>query len=222
METSSFERRLAGYALAAGSVLLGAGSIEAGIVSSGPLDINLPVEVDPIPYFIDFDNDGFDDFVIVNAFDSSGDSFSSLTSASDAIIAEDIDGYGFAVPLSVGNLITPYNQTKEGGKLTLDTVPPPSGFSPSPWAPGTDAFIGFTFLGDVELFSGWVEVAVETDYSLTIKGWAYNDEDGQGILAGQLVGVQVPEPSSIALLAAGAAGVSAFTALKRRSSKSAS
>ena len=223
-KNNSFERRLAGYALAAGTALVGAGQADANIIYSGPLNVNLQ----PLPTSgssgnnvlpVDVDSDTKIDFALVNYLESNSDTPPvpvglSIVGASAGLVLESVGGSPFATNLGYGDLISSSNVTsspsKNLGKLTLDTIPS-TGLSPSPWVPGVDAYIGFSFLIGTDTHYGWVETKIENDLSLTVKGWAYNDVASAGLDAGV-----VPEPSSLALLAAGAAGVVAFAARKRR------
>jgi len=84
---------------------------------------------------------------------------------------------------------------------------------------GDQAYLGIEFTDNNpsvgsslnSVYYGWIDLGVETgiDASYTITGWAY-ENDGDPILAGA---GQVPEPSSLALFALGAAGV---LAVRRR------
>ncbi|MBX7102828.1 MAG: PEP-CTERM sorting domain-containing protein [Gemmataceae bacterium] len=70
-------------------------------------------------------------------------------------------------------------------------------------------FVGFRFLneGTSQINYGWVQVALGatfTDPARSIVGWAYEDS-GAGITV-----TPVPEPSSMALLSVGAAGLVAY------------
>jgi hypothetical protein len=217
-----FERKLAVYALAAGATLAGSSQADAGIVYSGPLNINIPamdaITTDNV-YLEDFNADGDPDFLIVNAIlhgSGTPDTYASLTAASIGIVATDIAGSPYATPLAAGDLINGSLTADTGkAKLTVDTLPL-SGISPSPWVPGTDACIGLSFSIGSELHSGWVEISIENDLSIDVLGWAYDDVANGTIKAGNN-GTIVPEPSSLALLAAGASGVLAFGLRKRRS-----
>lgn len=79
--------------------------------------------------------------------------------------------------------------------------------------PGNAGFAGFKLPnGDL----GWIQLQVDSSGGfpdkLTLIDWAYNDIRGASILAGQTSGPTrtVPDPSSLALLAAGALGLVAF------------
>ena len=231
LKSNSFERRLAGYAVAAGAAVLSVGQADAGVISSGPLSINVPLG--PIGaltpaniYQPDFNNDSFFDFVLFNFTDEDPTAIppvvpaTALTSIAGGSAGTVVFAPGVVTPLSLGALIDGSQINAKVGKMTFDAIPPTMA-SPTPWQPGFDAYIGIAFLSGPDTLFGWVEAMVEVDYSITVEGWAYNTVPGQGLLAGTNTAV-VPEPSSLALLAAGAAGVVAFRARKRRAVTSAS
>lgn len=107
-----------------------------------------------------------------------------------------------------------------------------------PWpTDGSFAYLGVTFdIGGVSKY-GWVEVSATTPFDLetpssdavlksasvdplgsvstiTVEQWAYQD-DGSGIVVGDLGSTTVPEPSSLALFALGAAGIAAVRARRK-------
>jgi hypothetical protein len=72
-----------------------------------------------------------------------------------------------------------------------------------------NAYLGLSFPSGANLFYGWVRVAIDnTAGTFLIKDWAYNSISGEGIRAGE-----IPEPASLGMLAAGAAGL---VALRRK------
>jgi hypothetical protein len=110
----------------------------------------------------------------------------------------------------------PHADTQEGG-LTYGGGGTFSGTSQD------SGYLGFIFERDDGQHFGWVEVTVETtgsgwqfggDYSLTVHGYGYETTPGVGIYTGQVA--NVPEPSSLALAAAGIVGAAAGAARRRR------
>lgn len=80
---------------------------------------------------------------------------------------------------------------------------------------GTDhQYMGVRFLGDGDLYYGWMEMSIEPEMPLnmTIHSWAYNSQPGAGIVAGV-----VPEPSTIALMLCGAFAIFAIHRRKQSS-----
>jgi hypothetical protein len=78
------------------------------------------------------------------------------------------------------------------------------------WAPGTRAYLGLKFDDSGTPLYGWADVQMNAYDSITLFGYAYQD-DGAPIHVPDIG--TIPEPSTLALLALGAAGVAA---LRRR------
>ncbi|BBO86545.1 hypothetical protein DSCO28_71110 [Desulfosarcina ovata subsp. sediminis] len=78
---------------------------------------------------------------------------------------------------------------------------------------GESGYIGIKFKISGSYHFGWIEASVnEAGDELALHSWAYEDEAGKAIAAGD-IGSAVPVPGSLALLASGAAGLAA---LRRR------
>ena len=79
-------------------------------------------------------------------------------------------------------------------------------------APGTPAFVGFRFNIGAQTFYGWIQLSVGPG-SIDFISAAYENIAGTAIPAGA-----IPEPSSLAMLALGAAGIAGVAINKRRRS----
>ena len=78
-----------------------------------------------------------------------------------------------------------------------------SSYDPFGWVGAQNGFVGVQFSIDGNLHYGWGRINRDIeDGSGTLVDWAYEDTPGAAILAGA-----IPEPSSLACLALGAAGV---------------
>ena len=79
---------------------------------------------------------------------------------------------------------------------------------------GQSRYLGIKFLIAGQQHLGWAEISMQKlDPSFTVLGYAYEDAPGVSILAGDTG--TVPEPSTLALFAAGAAGVLALRRKRR-------
>lgn len=117
------------------------------------------------------------------------------------------------LPIGPG-LSTPYLFGTSGSRIIVsaDAVNTNSAIG---FSAGGDNYIGFQFNSSSPLY-GWARIEIDLgnagvgDETLTIAEWAYEDSGGD-ILVGA-----VPEPSSFALMAAGAAGVLAWKRRRRK------
>ncbi|MCX5641008.1 MAG: hypothetical protein NT059_09395 [Planctomycetota bacterium] len=74
-----------------------------------------------------------------------------------------------------------YNFTTQSGTFALNTI----------------AYVGIGFGSGTQFNYGWIKLAVSADpQSITIYGWAYNDEVNQSITVGE-----IPGPGALGLLA---------------------
>ena len=211
-------RRLQTYALATGALMGISGAAQAGVIHT-VVNQTVTSKDNPSGDFLtfDFDGDAQPDLVIA-AFDDST-----------------ISGQYFALtflPASGGTFITDVDQlliSLPAGSTLLDAAiayPPTgipagilrarkAGFEAGQWAndltkPG---YFGFSFKGaSSQLHAGWMQAAVEHSAvdGTTIKviDYGWEQDPNTNITIGA-----VPEPSSIALMATGAAGL---LALRRR------
>jgi len=195
------DSKLARYALA-GSALLGVPfTAQADIIyTPGPVTVNpsqtIPINFNPL-------GDATTDFSISTG--SAG--IPSFISINGAVNTRFTTGLA---PLNLGDAITLANTTVGGGNLMKSHTGPTYDY---PWggvANGSSRFLGVRFDIAGQGHLGWAEISLQKDTpSATVLGYAYETVEGQSIIAG----ATTPEPSSIALFAAGAAGI---LALRRR------
>lgn len=188
------EGRLARYALA-GSALLALPAAHAGTVYSGPVNFTATTGNS---VSIDFNGDSATDLT--------------LTATTGPYSGNEIDvsGVGFNMgPLAFGDPITLANTTSTGGALMK-----PSGGG-YPWNGVTSGYLGVRFTQTGQDYLAWAHLDLAPDASsVTLNGYGYNDVAGASINAGDGA---VPEPSSFALFALGAAGVLALRQRRKRS-----
>lgn len=116
------------------------------------------------------------------------------------------------------------NTPTSGGHLGLgvsagDVIGPGGFIPPYPTLELTDledAYLGISVFQGDQTFYGWVNFSIpnQAGAQFVIHGFGYNDEAGASIRAGQTT--DIPEPGTLALLAAGAVGVAAGSARRRR------
>lgn len=210
-------RRMAALGLVSGLSLAADRAAEAGIVYSGPQ--NIQVNSTNPSFALDLDGDSNADFTI-NWTDTGfqADEVSSTPGVSNAIVGSG----GFATGLTSSDMIDS-SSTFGVGAQVLGTTSGKDPVDHTGAFPGAgDLYLGLRFdIGGAAHF-GWAlvnDVMGDTGglQSATIKGWAYESTARMGIRAGDQGGA-VPEPASMLQLALGAAGVAGLTASRRRRS----
>ncbi len=199
MKTKKFDKQLATYGTAAGAVLFGAIGADAAVVYT---EIDLTCS-ESGNFYLDMNDDAVNDFRFENdmegVFSSGRNLFWGLSGAqcwgnSDTLIVENVgqgidisSGRSFA---AVGRLHTTSSGFLLGGQFD------------------TPGYIGVRFdpAGGTDWSYGWIHIdSVASDYkTYHVDGYAY-ETSGGSITAGA-----VPEPTSLAMLACGAAGIFAI------------
>jgi hypothetical protein len=217
--TRRLARKLTAYAV--GGASLAAAEARAGLVHTdlGPTGVSISgMEFEPGLFFLDVNDDGTDDFRLAHTF---ARSVSALYSTSGAGIGalqlnQVFGSYSFDLSGDVpraflyGEVISSGLPVASKGDLFInigDRFPFQAGKFLQ--APLGRAFLGLQFEIDGQKHLGWADVRARLG-PVTIFGYAYETEPGKAIVAGA-----VPEPPSLVLLAAGAAGLAALRRKRR-------
>ncbi|MFN3327068.1 MAG: PEP-CTERM sorting domain-containing protein [Bryobacteraceae bacterium] len=194
-----FDRKLGFYALAGGLAFTLPQQSQAGSIAySGPQNITVTNSVGGTEtHGVDVNGDGFIDFTFAAYFDPGVVARVNVT-----------PGAGNA-----GDSISSSSTLTTSTALLRETWQ--YGGVYGKWGNGTPSYLGLRFLISDNDHYGWAKVSVTTDLnfgsSFTIHDWAYQTQPDTAILAGEIG--EIPEPSSLALFALGAAG---FAALRKR------
>jgi len=200
------DKKLAAYTLAGAAALIFPGAANANIVY-----VNVGQTVNnPGTYDFNLSGSSSDDITI------SADTLGPYPeiSASTANLAEVVmdTANSDVAALAFGALIDPTSTASfgSGGKMASSFPLDPGDWS----ATGGSAYLGFYFEGAGGPQAGWADIATtanSTTSSFTVLSYAYETTANTAITAGE--GSPVPEPSALALLALGGAGL---IALRRR------
>ncbi|MEM6334434.1 MAG: PEP-CTERM sorting domain-containing protein [Planctomycetota bacterium] len=201
--TTDRAARLSAYSVAAGAATLGAIAPAEGeviIFSGAGISIGQGLSQN-----IDIDGDGFQDinlqnFVFGNNYMGAQVNY-------------------FPGQLVISNNSFPYYVTAlgDGDIVDASTVGPTFagalayGSNPSSEFDNADgAFIGLSFPANGNTYFGWVEVDIDQAAgTFFVSRWAYETQPG--------VGITIPEPASLGLLAAGAAGLAGYRGRRKAS-----
>jgi hypothetical protein len=211
----TLKRRVA-YSLAAGAAACAAANdAEAVVVYSGLQNISIsPGNSQQL----NIDGDSFNDIQLKNYVFGGGNYQGATVNFEPGKLVGFSNGLVYASALSATDEI---DETKLGpsffGSLAYGAANPAAEFNSV-----ENAFIGLSFPSGPTTYLGWVRVAINNAAgTFLIKDWAYNDQTetpvatatqaltSTGILAGDTGDGFVPEPSTLGLLAVGAAGLAA-------------
>lgn len=205
LEDSNATTRRVAYSLAAGAAAGMAGTADAAITHITLNESILGTE------FIDLNNDGLLDVNFKNSVYDPMLGFQNYQGLSAPYFGWNVAGFnnginyvsavatGTVIDGSLVNGSTPFN-----GSLSFGTLNPNAEFTNV-----TGAFIGYRFPSGGGSSYGWARVDINNAAgTFVIRDYAFETQPGVGIRAGE-----VPEPASLGMLAAGAAGVAT---LRRR------
>jgi len=161
------------------------------------------------PMTWDLDNGGTVDFELKIATSNKVD-YSRITVLGDGTgVAESATQPGAAEQFLSGELIGGARTFAGAANLYSETNP-----TTFDWAPNTRGYLGLRVQLNGNTLYGWADVTFTKTgadaYMNTLHSYAYEDVANQAIMAGA-----IPEPSSAALLVAGAAGASALRRRRR-------
>ncbi len=197
-------RRIA-YTLAAGAAASTAATASADISYSGPQDISI-AQFSAVN--LNLDGDAYADMLLKNYVFLGGNYQGALVNFAPGRMVGFSLGLSYASALQQGDLI---DATTTGSGPFQGSLAYGSGNPNAEFNSVTDAYIGLEFPINGLSHFGWIRVDIDNAAgTFVVRDWAYNTDPGAGLLAGQ-----VPEPSTLGMLAAGALGVAA---LRRRRS----
>ncbi|MEN0109270.1 MAG: PEP-CTERM sorting domain-containing protein [Planctomycetota bacterium] len=192
--------RKTAYTLAAGAAAGAAGSADAAIVWSGPQDIDIALGASQP---LNLDGDAYTD-IFLNNYDFGAPYQGVYVQYFPGNVVGFFGAFAYVSALEAGDVIDA--TTTAGGpfqaSMAFGATNPAAEFNNA-----DGAFIGLDFpIGGVTHF-GWIRVTIDNAAGeFTINDWAYQSVPGRGLLAGDTV----PEPGTLGMLAAGAAGVAAM------------
>jgi len=206
--TSVFDRKWTSYALAGGAMLVAPAVANAGVIFTDLTgqNVSLFVEEGEGSVFanLDVNNDGIDDYEFA-AFDGGTGARATAVNALDGnlIFADAPFAHAFGNAELVGGTTDTFGFFKKDFKGT------PIGQWPNDI--NQTRFLGIQFTVDTNTYNGWVAVSQELGSATVNVTQAAWEDTGGSITTPDAA--EVPEPSSMALMLLGAAGVAA---LKRR------
>ena len=211
--SSKLDTRLLRYALAGGAVLAAPAAAHASIIYSGAVGSNINVSgAGPVNDTLNVTLDGsLTDFTLMAEIDAGNLAGVSVAGPGTTFFVADVNG---PQALTLGALISAANATGPGGYLSRSTGTTLFSAKTGNWDPNlAAAYLGVRFDISGSAHYGWAQLTVDVNNGgpagVNLVDYAYEDQAGVGISAGQTASA-VPEPSSLALFAIGAAGLMAL------------
>lgn len=201
--TTKTERRLTAYAAAAGAGLAAAGAAQAAIHSSGPQNIAVTSGGGAVNIDIDGDSTGDFNFELIPS--TPLPSSTALAAADDAVgnallITPAVGFPSFFVDKVSATFSVTSNLSFAASGLMGAYSTGTAGVNPGPWGAPMTGYLGFRLAGG-EL--GWMKITINNaQLEATIHEWAWQTTPNTAIHV-----PDIPEPSAIATLVLGAAGV---------------
>lgn len=188
-------RRRAAYTVAAAAA---AGTAQAGIVYSGPQNIAIN-QFNSLN--LNIDGDAYGDVLLKNYVFGGGNYQGATVNFAPGKMVTFTSGLNYVTALNAGFTVETSALGSFTGSMAYGTANPNAQFNNA-----SGKFIGLQFPSGANNYNAWVRVNVNnTAGSFTVVDWAYENTPGQSIVTGV-----VPEPSTLGLLAAGAAGLAAM------------
>ncbi|HUB79921.1 MAG TPA: PEP-CTERM sorting domain-containing protein [Bryobacteraceae bacterium] len=210
LRNSQLEKKIAAYTLAGAAALAAPAAAHAGTIDFVPVNQTI---TQPGSYVFNLSGPSAGDITLTAAPTTLGGdpgNIINFSTANGAAVADDGGPFSAdASALTFGETIDPTTGNwGTSGKLgDYDTVTMAS--EDGVWTPGMDAYLGFYFQGTGGPQAGWAEISMgAADASFDLISYAYETDANTPINAGE-----VPEPSTMALVALGGAGL---LALRRR------
>lgn len=190
------DTRLAAYTLAAAASATMTSTSSAGVVYSGLQNISIG-QFNSLN--LNLDGDSYGDILLKNYVFGGGNYQGATVNFFPGKLVGFNAGLNYVSKLGVGSTIGPATVGPSfAGSLAYGASNPNAQFNNV-----TDGYIGLSFASGANLFYGWVRVDINNAAgTFVVKDWAYEDKNGTAITI-----AAVPEPSSLGLLALGAAGL---------------
>ncbi len=188
--------RLSAYTAAATAAV---STAQGSIVYSGTQNLSITLGNSQL---VNLDGDAFNDIRLKNYSFSGGPYQGATVLFAPGQLVGFTNGLTYVSNLAAGTLISSSNIGPSFfGSMAYGANNPNAQFNNV-----MGAFLGFSFPSGGNTLFAWMRVDINnTAGTFTIRDWAYESTPGTGIQAGA-----IPEPSSLGLLALGAAGLACY------------